>query len=233
MNEQIRAEFQKEERYIVVKIKTLRPEQLQCLRQYLVNQGIGTVECVVVEHDWPNYEHVWQTVEQVANGTWSAAHARYAGSGLEPLLAKHQPCGCVICTCENDEQCQGCGAKNCGSHPIGKIPNPVYTQPVGYAGSVSPEMQNIAAQLYQCAGAYDMPATVMDVLSALQRGNMPRVVELLPCAPPAQPQVPEGHNIKSAELYGDQSVIVQFPSCRSANAFRLWLTQAIKEASDV
>ena len=37
-----------------------------------------------------------------------------------PVLAKHQPCGCVICTCEDEQQCQGCGAKHCGNradHP--------------------------------------------------------------------------------------------------------------------
>lgn len=35
-------------------------------------------------------------------------------------LAKYQPCGCVICTCEDEKQCQGCGAKHCGNrtdHP--------------------------------------------------------------------------------------------------------------------
>ncbi len=41
-------------------------------------------------------------------------------------LAKHQPCGCVICTCEHETQCQGCGAKNCGNHAVGDIPNPVF-----------------------------------------------------------------------------------------------------------
>jgi hypothetical protein len=35
----------------------------------------------------------------------------------EPFMrAKNQPCGCVICTCENDAQCQGCGARYCGIH---------------------------------------------------------------------------------------------------------------------
>lgn len=43
-------------------------------------------------------------------------------------LAKHQPCGCVICTCEHETQCQGCGAKHCGTHAVGNIPNPVYLQ---------------------------------------------------------------------------------------------------------
>lgn len=43
-----------------------------------------------------------------------------------PLLARYQPCGCQVCVCENEDQCQGCGAKNCGSHPVGEIPNPVF-----------------------------------------------------------------------------------------------------------
>lgn len=42
------------------------------------------------------------------------------------MLAKTQPCGCVVCTCEDDEKCHGCGAKHCGTHPIGEIPDPVY-----------------------------------------------------------------------------------------------------------
>ena len=44
-------------------------------------------------------------------------------------LAKNQPCGCVVCYCENGEKCLGCGAKNCGTHPVGKIPNPVFAAP--------------------------------------------------------------------------------------------------------
>ena len=31
-------------------------------------------------------------------------------------LTKYQPCGCVICTCEHETQCQGCGAKYCVTH---------------------------------------------------------------------------------------------------------------------
>src|ERR1035437_8009434 len=44
----------------------------------------------------------------------------------EPRLARNQPCGCIICNCEDDEKCSGCGAKHCGTHEVGKIPNPVY-----------------------------------------------------------------------------------------------------------
>lgn len=54
---------------------------------------------------------------------------RQSQQEAQPVLEKYQPCGCVLCTCENTEQCQGCGAKNCGTHPIGKFPNPLFTSP--------------------------------------------------------------------------------------------------------
>lgn len=42
-------------------------------------------------------------------------------------LARKQSCGCILCTCE-EEQCQNCGAKYCGTHDdrADKIPNPIY-----------------------------------------------------------------------------------------------------------
>lgn len=52
-------------------------------------------------------------------------------------LARHQPCGCVVCTCEDEERCNGCGAKNCGTHPVGEIPNPVFATPT--ASTAAPE----------------------------------------------------------------------------------------------
>lgn len=48
----------------------------------------------------------------------------------QPELAKYQPCGCVVCTCDHETQCQGCGAKHCGTHPIGQLYKPAYQQPV-------------------------------------------------------------------------------------------------------
>lgn len=44
-------------------------------------------------------------------------------------LARHQPCGCIVCYCEHETQCQGCGAKHCGTHPVGQFPAPAYLQP--------------------------------------------------------------------------------------------------------
>ncbi len=46
----------------------------------------------------------------------------------EPRLARNQPCGCIICNCEDEERCNGCGSKSCGTHEVGKIPNPVFEQ---------------------------------------------------------------------------------------------------------
>ena len=41
-------------------------------------------------------------------------------------LARQQPCGCLVCVCYSDDRCNGCGAKGCGNHPVGEIPNPVF-----------------------------------------------------------------------------------------------------------
>ena len=47
----------------------------------------------------------------------------------EKKLAKHQPCGCVICTCgDHVTKCCGCGAKWCGKHPVSQIPDKVYEE---------------------------------------------------------------------------------------------------------
>lgn len=51
-------------------------------------------------------------------------------------------------------------------------------------------IQDIAGQLYQCAGAYDMPDSVLDVLSALAAGSIPENVQLLPMKSP-QPTAQE------------------------------------------
>ena len=58
----------------------------------------------------------------------AAARAALA-SKPERLLVKRQPCGCVICTCEDEEKCQGCGSRHCGAHPVGVFRDPVYVAP--------------------------------------------------------------------------------------------------------
>src|SRR5690606_3602352 len=41
-----------------------------------------------------------------------------------PTIAKHQPCGRVICTCEDEQQCQGCGAKHYGRQALSRLTDP-------------------------------------------------------------------------------------------------------------
>lgn len=57
------AAFEREERFIVVKRKHLTVEQEATLRAVLYEQDITTVECVVVEADWPEFETVWRMIE--------------------------------------------------------------------------------------------------------------------------------------------------------------------------
>jgi hypothetical protein len=61
--------FQREERYIVVKIKDLKFASVENkLRDILNEAGIQTRECVVVESDWPEYEIVWGMLQARVEG---------------------------------------------------------------------------------------------------------------------------------------------------------------------
>lgn len=68
-------EFQREERYIVVKRKQLDEETEAELRRFLQIQSIPTVECVIVESDWPEYETVWKMIEDRVTGNTRSGDA--------------------------------------------------------------------------------------------------------------------------------------------------------------
>lgn len=55
--------FQREERYIVIKRKGLEAYKEDDIRKLLADHMVETVECVVVESDWPEYEVVWGMIE--------------------------------------------------------------------------------------------------------------------------------------------------------------------------
>jgi hypothetical protein len=55
--------FEREERYIVIKRKNLAPEDERIIRETLGHLSVTTVECVVVEADWPENEIVWSMIE--------------------------------------------------------------------------------------------------------------------------------------------------------------------------
>lgn len=66
---QVVQKFEREERYIVIKRSHISEEDdEQALRDFLQDYQIQTVECVVVESDWPEYETVWQMIEDRVTG---------------------------------------------------------------------------------------------------------------------------------------------------------------------
>ena len=81
-----------------------------------------------------------------------------------PMLVKYQPCGCVICTCDDEVQCQGCGAKMCGTHPIGENPDPVYEE------SESDKLRARIAELTEWRPMESHPNTRNEVLLKLEHG---------------------------------------------------------------
>ena len=55
--------FKREDRYAVIKYSQLTEKQLGFLKDCIYGEGIPTVEAVVIESDWPEYEPVWKMIE--------------------------------------------------------------------------------------------------------------------------------------------------------------------------
>lgn len=88
--------FKREDRYIVIKKKGRTVREIDNLLNYLQSNMIPTTECVVVEPDWPNYEHVWNTVQQVEEGTFREPvgpiylfHVKYLNTSLSNPDPRH------------------------------------------------------------------------------------------------------------------------------------------------
>lgn len=74
--------FEREERYIVVKVKDISEHKLGWVRDVIRLNDIPTVDAVVVEADWPEYEQTWAAIERrVDGGKWN-------GEGLPPVGQK-------------------------------------------------------------------------------------------------------------------------------------------------
>lgn len=58
------SEFKREERYIVIKRKHLTDIDEEFIRAVLVDLNVRCTKCVVVESDWPEYEKVWNMLEE-------------------------------------------------------------------------------------------------------------------------------------------------------------------------
>lgn len=62
------SEFKREVRYTVIKHSQLTESQMQYLKGCIFGEGIPTVKAVVVEADWPEYQPVWQMIEDRVTG---------------------------------------------------------------------------------------------------------------------------------------------------------------------
>ncbi len=71
--------FEREERYIVFKLKDLSEHKAGWVRDVIRLNDIPTVDAVVVEADWPEYEPTWAAIERRSTG------AQWNGEGLPPV----------------------------------------------------------------------------------------------------------------------------------------------------
>lgn len=115
-----------------------------------------------------------------------------------PMLAKYQSCGCVICTCEDEEQCHGCGARMCGTHPGKPIPHPIYER---HAPEPAAQGEAIGEIVPQYEGR-----TIVTLFDS----DLPIGTKLY-TAPPAQPaeRVPEGMVLVPEEMKLEQIKAMQ------------------------
>ena len=69
------SDFQREERYVVFKLRDLVETEKDAVLRLANSINAQEIECVIVESDWPNYEHTWQTIERVSDGSYSDPYA--------------------------------------------------------------------------------------------------------------------------------------------------------------
>ena len=89
--------FKREVRYTVIKHSQLTDAQIGFLKNCIHGEGIPTVEAVVVESDWPEFEPVWKMIEdRVAGAPVEGGKAEYDAMA-KTLLANHseEPLGVV------------------------------------------------------------------------------------------------------------------------------------------
>ncbi|WP_444994234.1 hypothetical protein [Aliikangiella sp. IMCC44359] len=59
--------FKRENRYIVIKRKHLDRTKENAIRNFLHENQIPSIDSVVVESDWPEFEKVWNMIEKRMN----------------------------------------------------------------------------------------------------------------------------------------------------------------------
>jgi hypothetical protein len=113
-------------------------------------------------------------------GSASAAAGPAASPPPQPerVLARIQPCGCVVCRCEDPRQCHGCGAKSCGTHPVGEIPSPVY-EPAPQPPRGLPALLGAMPELPEPQPAVDWKAAHEELKTLGFDGRVEKICDLL------------------------------------------------------
>ena len=104
-------------------------------------EAIDTIEHLLIEHrqthtNWLKYltQHPEKETEHIASAGGIRHHEEAIADydeALEVLTKlreapeplRNQPCGCILCVCDTEDRCLGCGAKMCEKHQkIGHLP---------------------------------------------------------------------------------------------------------------
>lgn len=81
--------FKREVRYTVVKHNQLTDAQIGFLKNCIHGEGIPTVEAVVIESDWPEYEPVWKMIEdRLTDAPVEGGKAEY--DAMAKAMTKHK-----------------------------------------------------------------------------------------------------------------------------------------------
>jgi hypothetical protein len=71
-------------------------------------QAIEILKRIETEQGFPIYRDIASVITELQK------ELDQSRADLEtPQLARIQPCGCVLCICDDSESCLGCGAKSC------------------------------------------------------------------------------------------------------------------------
>lgn len=100
---------------------------------------------------------------------------------MEPPLAREQPCGCVVCVCDSDERCYGCGAKNCDDPTtcvlrLGDRTKRVYRDAPSYSGLLAKLAEQEARHRREVLNAQVSSLVRIEALLASRRGMALQVV---------------------------------------------------------
>ena len=90
-------EFEREQRYVVLKVKDVMQRLsekdiltlariLDEIDAYRKSIGKKSLECVVIESDWPEYEPTWRTIEARVTGAQAQNAPSVSAAALRPVI---------------------------------------------------------------------------------------------------------------------------------------------------